>query len=156
MAMAELSEEGVSNLTMTRLFDAPRERVFRAFAEPEQLVKWWGPTGMRVVDHDIDVRVGGAWRTTLRAESGNDYTMSGVYKEIMPPERLVFTWGWERDGTRGHETVVTIELTDRAGRTELSLHQQIFENEDACLSHQRGWSESLDCLAVALVDGDIS
>ena len=133
------------------MFDAPRERVFRALTEPDQLVKWWGPTGMHVIDHDMDVRVGGSWRTTIEAESGDQYTMSGVYHALEPPERLIFTWGWERDGVRGHETEVTIHLKDHGKGTELTLRQQIFEIEEACLSHGSGWSESLDCLEIALM-----
>lgn len=150
--MAERPATDALTLEMTREFDASRERVFRAFIEAEQLVKWWGPTGMNVVDHDIDVRVGGAWRTTIRSENGEDHTMSGVYREITPPERLVFTWGWERAGVRGHETVVTIELAERNGRTALSFHQQIFESEDVRNSHAHGWNSSLDCLEVALAE----
>ena len=155
MAMAEPRDDSPLCLRMTRQFEAPRERVFRAFADPEQLIKWWGPTGMHVIDHAIDVRVGGAWRTTIRNNAGDDYTMSGVYKEISAPHRLVFTWAWERDGGRGHETVVTIDLTEDGGRTELSFAQEIFESVDARDSHQSGWQESFDCLDAALVSGDI-
>jgi len=150
MAMAKPKASDALTLEIVRKFDAPRERVFQAFVEPAQLVKWWGPTGMHVVDHDIDVRVGGAWRTTIRSKEGEDHTMSGVYREITPHDRLVFTWGWERDGARGHETVVTIELSERDGRTTLFFNQQIFESEDMRCSHQSGWSESLDCLEEAL------
>lgn len=150
MAMAERRDSDALTLEITRKFDAPRERVFQAFTEPAQLVKWWGPTGMNVVDHDINVREGGAWRTTIRSKEGEDHTMSGVYREITPHDRLVFTWGWERDGVRGHETVVTIEFSESGGRTTLSFLQQIFESEEMRDSHQSGWSESLDCLETAL------
>lgn len=138
---------------MTRSFDAPRERVFRAFADPEQLVKWWGPAGMSVVDHDIDVRVGGAWRTTIRSEVGDDHTMCGVYRDISPPHRLVFTWAWERDGKRGHETVVTIQLSENGQRTKLAFLQEIFDTEEMRDSHQGGWHSSFICLTEALADG---
>lgn len=150
MAMAERQASDALMLEITRKFDAPREHVFQAFTEPAQLVKWWGPTGMNVVDHDIDVREGGAWRTTIRSKEGEDHTMSGAYREITPYDRLVFTWGWERDGVRGHETVVTIELSESGGRTTLSFLQQIFESEEMRNSHQSGWSESFDCLEAAL------
>jgi len=155
MAMAEPKSYAPLCLRMTRLFEAPRDRVFRAFADPEQLVKWWGPTGTSVVDHAIDARVGGAWRTTVRSETGNDYTMSGVYREISPTHRLVFTWAWEQADQRGHETVVTIDLAEDGVRTELNFVQEIFESEESRDSHQGGWQESFDCLAVAIESGAI-
>ena len=154
--MAEPQAKGALTLEITRDFDAPVARVFRAFAEPDQFIKWWGPTGMHVTDHDIDMKVGGAWRTTIHSETGGDHTVSGVYREITPPKRLVFTWAWERDGVRGHETLVTIDFADRDGRTRLSLHQQIFESKDMRDSHHGGWSEAFDCLDAALADGGIS
>ncbi|MGI9451884.1 MAG: SRPBCC family protein, partial [Geminicoccaceae bacterium] len=120
-----------------------------------QLVKWWGPASMHVVDHDIDVRVGGPWRTTIRNRDGDDYTMSGVYREISAPHRLVFTWAWEQDGVRGHETVVTIDLAEDGDRTELNFVQEIFESEDMRDSHQGGWQSSFDCLAAAITKGEI-
>lgn len=155
MATTEPGAASPLRLEMTRHFEASIIRVFRAFADPEQLAKWWGPTGMSVVDHAIDVRVGGAWRTTIRSEGGEDHTMSGVYREISAPHRLVFTWAWERDGARGHETVVTIDLAEDGDRTELTFVQEIFESEDMRDSHQGGWQESFDCLAASLAKGEI-
>ncbi len=152
--MADTKEASPLSLTMTRHFDASPERVFSAFADPEQLVMWWGPAGLSVVDHDIDVRVGGAWRTTIRSKAGDDYTMSGVYREIEAPRRLVFTWAWERDGERGHETVVTIDLAGDNTRTELTFLQEIFDSEDMRDSHQEGWQSSFDCLAAFLSGED--
>lgn len=150
MTDVEETESSPLVLRMTRSFDAPMERVFRAFADPEQLVKWWGPTGMSVIDHDINVRVGGAWRTTIQAKGGDEYTMSGVYREISPPHRLAFTWAWERDGERGHETMVTIQLSEDGERTKLAFLQEIFDTEEMRDSHQDGWHESFICLTEAL------
>lgn len=142
-------------LKMTRHFDAPPDRVFRAFADPEQLATWWGPKGMSVSHHEIDVREGGAWRTTMRSEAGEDHTVSGVYREIKAPNRLVFTWGWERDGVRGHETIVTIDLIEDGDRTRLTFLQEIFESEDMRDAHQGGWLSSFDCLSASLAKGEI-
>ena len=153
MAMAQPKPDDTCVIRMTRTFDAPRERVFRAWTEPEQLVKWWGPKGFTVPDHTIDVRPGGAWRTTMRSPEGNDHIVAGVYHEITPPERLVFTWGWETEGPRGHETVVTIELHERDGGTELQLTQELFENETSRDMHHQGWSGCMDSLDDALREG---
>ncbi len=156
MKSPDLTTGAPLSLRMTRFFDASRERVFRAFAEPQQLVTWWGPTGMSVIDHDIDVRVGGAWRTTIRSETGDEYTMSGVYREISAPHRLVFTWAWERDGSRGHETVVTIQFSEAEGRTKLSFLQEFFDTEETKNAHEAGWHETFICLADILTKGTIA
>ena len=153
MAMAQPKPDDTRVLRITRTFDAPRERVFRAWTEPEQLVKWWGPKGCTVPEHSIDVRVGGAWRTTMRSSEGNEHVVAGVYREITPPERLVFTWAWETEGPRGHETVVTIELRERDGGTELQLTQELFETETSRDMHNQGWSSCMECLDETLREG---
>ncbi len=149
------TEQGLS-LALSRRFKAPRERVFRALTEPDQLVKWWGPQGFTVPEVALDVRPGGGWRTTMRSPEGNDHIVSGVYRDIVPPSRLVFTWGWETDGPRGHESVVTIELFETADGTRLDLHQQVFESIESRDRHQHGWGGCFDCLAEALANGTLN
>jgi uncharacterized protein YndB with AHSA1/START domain len=91
-------------LEIERLIAAPPEHVFELWTEPELLVRWWGPEGYDVPAHALDVRPGGAWRTTMRSPAGNHVTVSGEYRRIEPPRLLVFTWAWEDDtacaGTR--------------------------------------------------------
>jgi uncharacterized protein YndB with AHSA1/START domain len=135
-------------LRLERLIAAPPERVFELWSEPELLVRWWGPEGFDVPAHAIDVRPGGHWRTTLRSPDGSRLNVSGVYRAIVPPRRLVFTWGWEDDkGTRGHETEVTVTFEPAPGGTRLVLLQQIFEDKATRDRHGTGWSSSFDCLA---------
>ena len=114
------------------------------------------PKGFTVPACTLDVRIGGAWRTVMRSPEGKDHIVSGVYREITPPERLVFTWAWEEDGTRGHESVVTIELAETPGGTRLELTQEGFESETARDLHAEGWSGCLDCLEEALAEGAIA
>ena len=156
MAMAAARRDDDLVLRISRSFAAPRERVFRAFTAPAQLVKWWGPKGFTVPACTLDVRTGGAWRTVMRSPEGEDHIVSGVYREIAPPERLVFTWGWEEDGARGHETVVTIELFEAPGGTRLELTHERFETEDSRDRHRHGWSSCFDCLEAALAEGAIA
>jgi uncharacterized protein YndB with AHSA1/START domain len=156
MAMAQPKPNDALVLRLSRSFAAPRERVFRAFTAPTQLVRWWGPKGFTVPACTLDVRVGGAWRTVMRSPEGKDHIVSGVYREIMPPERLVFTWAWEEDGARGHETVVTIEFSETPGGTRLELTHERFQTEDSRNAHRDGWSSCLDCLEEALADGAIA
>jgi uncharacterized protein YndB with AHSA1/START domain len=155
MAMATPKPDESRVLRLSRRLPAPRERVFRALTEAEQLVKWWGPEGFTVPEHSLDLRPGGAWRTVMRSSEGKDHIVSGVYREIVPPARLVFTWAWETDGPRGHETLVTIELHERGDGTELTLRQELFESESSRDRHAHGWSSCFDCLEEALAEGAI-
>lgn len=135
-------------LTIERLIPAPPERLFELWTNPEMLVKWWGPEGFDIPAHNMDVRPGGRWRTTMRSPDGKLHTVSGVYRTIDPPRRLVFTWGWDDDkGVRGHETEVTVTFHPTPGGTKLALTQQSFETKESRDNHGKGWQSSFDCLA---------
>jgi uncharacterized protein YndB with AHSA1/START domain len=155
MAMAQPKPNDALVLRLSRSFAAPRDRVFRAFTAPAQLVKWWGPEGFTVPACTMDVRAGGTWQTVMRSPEGKDHIVSGVYREIIPPKRLVFTWAWEEDGARGHETLVTIELLEAPGGTRLELTHEVFESEERRERHRHGWSGCFDCLEQALAAGAI-
>lgn len=137
-------------LRMRRWFRAPPETVFRAFIDRKRLVQWWGPEKYTVPECRMTVRPGGAWRTCMRSPEGTDHCVSGVYREIVPPERLAFTWAWEADGKRGHETLVTIVLRARNGGTQLALTQQPFESKGAREAHRWGWGSAFRGLAQTL------
>lgn len=143
-----MSDERV--LTITRVFDAPRELVFAAWTDPKHAAQWWGPKGFTTVSNTMDVRVGGEWRRSMRSPEGAGHRSRGVYREIVPPERLVFTFCWERGGAPGHgpETVVTVTLAELGPRqTELTLRQEGFATSVGRDEHVRGWSSTLDRLA---------
>ncbi len=134
-------------LVITRTLDAPRRLVFKAWTEPERLVRWWGPRGFTTPSCKMDVRPGGAWRTCMRSPEGTDHWVQGVYREIVEPERLVYTWAWEdADGKPGHETVVTVRFAEQGARTKMTLHQAVFESVKARDAHQGGWTTALDRL----------
>lgn len=134
-------------LQLTRHFPHPRERVFAAWTQPQQLVKWWGPKGVHIPHWEIDPRVGGSWETAMRNQDGSEFFVSGKYLEITPPSRLVFSWAWTNDDVRGHETTVTVDFEEKNAGTELTLTQELFESNNARDLHNEGWSSSLDCLA---------
>jgi len=141
-----VSEDTV--LRVERLIAAPPERVFELWTEPDFLVRWWGPDGYDVPSHAIDVRPGGHWRTTLRSPDGGLLSVSGVYRRIEPPRRLVFTWGWDdENGIRGPETEVTVTFEPTPGGTRMVLLQQTFETKESRDNHRTGWSSTFDCLA---------
>ena len=94
----------------------------------------------------MDVRPGGAWRSTMISPDGSSHIVSGVYREISPPRRLVMTWGWENDGQRGHETEVELTFEPVAAGTRMRLVQRLFETAQSRNSHEHGWSSSFNDL----------
>lgn len=140
----------MSDLTITRLFDAPRELVFEAWTNPDHLARWWGPAGFHATSCTVRLEEGGRWRTCM-TDGTDEHWASGVYHEIVPPERLVFSFSWEEPkGTREHDTLVTVTLDDRDGKTEMTFHQAIFRTVESRDGHVEGWRESFTDLAAYL------
>jgi len=145
----------IRTLRLVRVFDAPRERVFDAWTDPDQFMQWMCPPGFGLDRCELDARTGGAWRVHGYKPDGSYFAKLGVYREVKRPERLVFTWAHHGDDTfaskRGHET--TIEVTFRAigDRTELTLVQGPFTDLPDFNGHSEGWKGSFDKL-VAFLD----
>jgi uncharacterized protein YndB with AHSA1/START domain len=134
-------------LVISRAFDAPRALVFAAWTDPARLVRWWGPKGFRTPSCKMDVREGGAFRICMRSPEGTDHWVQGVFREVVKPERLAFTWAWEdEDGKPKHETVVRVDFTEQGGKTRLRMQQGAFESATARDQHESGWGSALDCL----------
>jgi len=133
-------------LAYERIFAAPPERVFHAWTDAGVLARWWGPKSFTIPEVSLDVRVGGAWMTLMRAPDGAEYRVGGVYREIDPPRRLVFTWAWLNDGVRGHETTVTVEFEAARGGTLMRFHQARFADSGDAARHNEGWTSAFECL----------
>lgn len=134
-------------LLIERTIAAPPEKVFDAWVNPDMLVQWWGPEGMTIPQHVLDVREGGEWETTMRNAEGGEHFVSGVYKTIDRPNRLVFTWAWRQpDGTRGEETQVTVTFEAVEGGTKMTLDQRSFAEASTRDNHGMGWQSSFNCL----------
>lgn len=139
------------DFTITRVFDAPRELVFRAWTDPAHAAQWFGPEGC-ITPRDtisMDVRPGGQWRATMvRGDNGERYPTGGVYREVDEPARLVFTW---TDPTapvdRPEESLVTIDLVERDGKTEMTFRQTGFRTDDERDGVRWGWSSGFDKLS---------
>ncbi|HEY7607649.1 MAG TPA: SRPBCC domain-containing protein [Alphaproteobacteria bacterium] len=144
-AAAPAASERPPQLRIEREFKAPPERVFAAFTDPKLFAEWWGPEGMSCPVCEIDPRVGGRWRTCMRGVQG-EHWVSGVYREIVRPRRLVFTWAWEENGVRGHETLVEIEFLPAGRNTKLVLNHTGFETADSRDKHVHGWDSCFACL----------
>jgi len=155
-----------SALRLTRVFDAPRELVFRAWSDPEHLARWWGPNGFTTPHCTIDFRVGGKWHFCMRSPEGQDYWCTGVYQEISEPDRIVTTdcfadadgnvvdpseYGMSPDMPA--ETIITVTLEEtEGGKTLLTLHHTIPAAEAKRSGAEEGWSQSLDRLADHLAE----
>ncbi len=135
-------------LVITRVFDAPRSLVWKAWAEPERMACWAGPRGFTVTSCELGTRPGEAFRMTMRSPEGTEHRVRGVYHEIVEGERLVYTWAWvDANGKAGHETLITVSFADEGDQTRLTLHQAIFDSMTARDDHRGGWDSSFDCLA---------
>ncbi len=135
-------------LVIKRQFDAPREKVFKAWTDPQALMQWYAPADdFKTPVATVDLRVGGGYRIEMIKPDGSRHCVSGRYKEVRAPERLVFSWQWENDvnGT-GPDSVVTVELRDIGGRTELILTHARFATKHARDMHEHGHSGCLDRL----------
>jgi uncharacterized protein YndB with AHSA1/START domain len=143
-----VQDTAARELVITRVIDAPCELVYEAWTDPKQAALWWGPQGFTTISCEMDVRPGGAYRACMRSPEGTRHCRRGLYREVMPPERLVFTFAWEdANGNPGHEMVVTVTFADLGGKTRLTLHQAVFETVAARDDHQRGWSSCLERFA---------
>ena len=143
------------DLSITRIFDAPRALVYEAFSNPEHAKKWMGPRGFVATHFEQDARPGGHWRACLhQTEEWNgqknypDLWQGGVFKEIVPPERVVYTFAWEGDGGQPtRETLISIQFTELDGdRTQMDFHQSFFDSVELRDGHNLGWNSSFDCL----------
>ncbi|MPZ83130.1 MAG: SRPBCC domain-containing protein [Actinophytocola sp.] len=141
-------------LVITRVFDAPRELVFECWTDPNHLARWWGPSGFTAPSVTVNGTEGGAWRTCIRNEEGVEYWSSGVYLEIRPPERLVFSFTWDPVADQPVEdTLVTVTFADRDGKTEMAFHQSGFDTVESRDGHESGWRECFADLAAYVAGG---
>jgi uncharacterized protein YndB with AHSA1/START domain len=131
------------SLTLKRRYNAPPAKVFAAWTEPEKLARWMGSEQIISVRAETDLRVGGRYRIKM-ITSGDEHDVSGVYREVVPNEKIVFTWAWK--STPERESLVTVLLKADGGGTLLTLTHEQFFDEDARDRHQQGWSVSLNKL----------
>ncbi len=139
-------------VVLTRLFDAPRELVFEAWTKSEHLQRWWGPHGFTNPVCEADARLGGAWKIVMRGPDGTEYPCGGVYREIAPPERLVFTnIATDAEGRTILDGLTTVILEEHQGKTRLTLRTRavgLFDYTARMLEGmEAGWSQSLEHLA---------
>jgi uncharacterized protein YndB with AHSA1/START domain len=131
-------------LVITRVFDAPRELVWRAWSEREHATQW-GPRGFTTPEREMDLRPGGAWHARMISPDGKEYRQHGTVLDVVPLERLVFTFVW--DASPEEEMLITVTLADRGERTEMTFRQTGFHTVASRDGHEGGWNEAFDALA---------
>jgi uncharacterized protein YndB with AHSA1/START domain len=138
------------SVTIVRRIKAPAERIWAAITQPEQMIQWWGPDAGPTLSVEADVRPGGRFSIIFRLLNGDEHNPTGVYREVIPEKKLVFTW--ELPDLPERETLVTFLLKPFDGGTELTLIHEHLPDEDARKSHKQGWSGLLDKLPLFLGD----
>jgi uncharacterized protein YndB with AHSA1/START domain len=152
-----MTENSNRELTIVRVFDAPRELVFRAWTEPELMAQWWGPHGVTNPTCELDVKPGGAIHIVMLAGEelgdlkGSEWPMKGTFQEVAPPEKLVYTSSAIMDDKPIIESTNTVTFEEVDGKTKLTLHVLVThatpEAEGPLSGMEMGWSQSIDKLA---------
>ena len=133
------------SLTLKRRINAPPAKVYEAWTDPAKIARWFGPAQTEIVHTEADARIGGRYRFVGRSPDGNEHDVSGVYREVTPNQKLVFTWAWR--STPERESLVTVLLKPDGDGTLLTLTHEQFFDEPARDRHQSGWTGALDKLA---------
>ena len=139
-------------LELARILPAAPAVVYRAFADPDVLARWWGPQGFTAPRVDFRPRVGDSYRLEMQPPEGDPFHLTGEFREVEPPARLAFTFRWEPSNPDDVENLVELSFHERGDSTELALTQGPFKTEERRKLHRDGWSDSFDKLE-ALVGG---
>jgi uncharacterized protein YndB with AHSA1/START domain len=139
----KIETSAANDLVINRIFDAPRAIVFQMWTDPEHAKSWWGCDEFRARRMEMDVRPGGAWRSYLQSKSGDELRLGGEFREVIKPEKLVFTFAWDKSneaGPGGGETLVTVTFVEQNGKTLMNFRHSRFESVELRDNHQLGWA----------------
>ena len=151
MASRTAGSGTIPTLQVRRTIRAPRQRVFDAWTKPEELTRWHAPGPLTVSHAEVDFRQGGGYRIHMRAPDGNEYRVSGVYQQIDPPKKVVYTWGWDGDHPV-KDSLVTVEFLARGDSTEVILTHAISHDTERA-NHEKGWTSIMDKFAAEFPAG---
>jgi uncharacterized protein YndB with AHSA1/START domain len=152
MATSSTKPNVEHELVLTRVFSAPRELVFKVWTDPKHVAQWWGPWGFTNPVCELDLRPGGTILIHMRGPDGTVYPMTGVYKEVVPPERLVFTSAaLDSDGNPMFEVLTTVTFAEEGGKTKQILRARVIKRTAQAAPYlagmEEGWTQSLERLA---------
>lgn len=125
---SSIEETADREIVLTRVFDAPRELVWQAWTDPRHVVNWWGPKGFTTTIEKMDVRPGGVWKHVMHGPDGTDYPNSSVFKEVVKPERIVFSHGGGKPGGPGAHFVATWTFESLAGNKTKVTVRMVFDS----------------------------
>lgn len=156
--MNEVTKPDQATLIIRRRLKAPQALAFAAWTTPEHIARWMEPEpGMTVPSAFVDLRVGGRFRIQMQNPEGEYFTAVGTYEEVNSPQRIVYTWDWEVDGSglefgevEGNPSLITIEFLERDDETEFVMTHTRFATEESRDNHARGWGRAVDTLAIYL------
>jgi uncharacterized protein YndB with AHSA1/START domain len=142
---------GEGTVTITRAFDAPRTLVWQAWTDPKMVAQWFGPRHFTIPACELDVRVGGAFRIVMRGPDGNDYPMQGAFLELVPPERLVYSFiAVDREDKHLLEGETTVTFTEQHGKTTMTVKSHAVGcvplAKQMLAGMEAGWTQSIDKL----------
>jgi uncharacterized protein YndB with AHSA1/START domain len=139
------ADPATDTVRITRIINAPRDDVFRAWTEPEQIREWWGPGEFTCPEAEVDLRPGGSYRLAMQPTAGEPFIVAGTYREVEPPALLVYTWRWETGpAADGSESVVSVEFKPVGARTELVLTHTEFPESHGPAPYKMGWEGGLE------------
>jgi uncharacterized protein YndB with AHSA1/START domain len=145
------------HVIVRRVIAARPERVFRNWTDPELLQRWWGPGGFTCPQAVVDLRPGGSYRLVMQPHDGPTMSVTGIYREVDPPSRLVYTWRWDSGpAASDHESLVTVNFDDLGdGRTEVTVTHDRFPPDHDRAPYRGGWEEGVEKLERAILEGDV-
>jgi uncharacterized protein YndB with AHSA1/START domain len=150
----EVEKPDDATLILRRTLNAPQKLAFKAWTSPEHIQQWMRPEPMVVPLATMDLREGGKFRIQMKMPNGEFFTAVGVFKEVKAPERLVYTWDWEKDGggeefgeVEGKPSLITVEFLKRGEQTEFVLTHSRFATVESRDNHAQGWSQGVERFA---------
>ena len=135
---------------MTRVFTGPRGHLFQYFAESQKLAQWWGPIGFSIPGIDFTPRQGASYRIQMQPPEGEAFALTGIFRDVDAPSRLVFTFAWQPPDPDDVETVARLDFENLGESTAVRLRQGSFATEARRNLHRAGWADSFDKLAHVL------
>ncbi len=150
--MILIAEPGKQETVISYIFDAPRDLVYKIFTDPTLIPQWWGPRYLTTEVEKMEVQPGGIWRYIQRDEAGNLFAFTGVYHEVLPPERLTYTFEYE--GEPGHILLETVSFEAQDDKTKIiekAIYQSVQDRDDMLIEGMEGGArESLERLSELL------
>jgi len=137
----------MNDLTLQRRLSAAPDKVFAFVTRTEHLLKWWGPEGLNVPEHALDLSRPGPWMSVMQNGEGRRFKVSGQVTDVVAGRHVTFTWAWHDDNDkRGHESTVTLSVAADGDGTMLTLHHANLPDDEAGANHEEGWTSSFNKL----------